>query len=207
MPLESFSELMKIDVTPHCKKRDGALYLPWGKCKMLLHEHGAHTVYFTPIRENGSYLLESRRTQNKDGRETGCYFVAVDVVIDSLRFRMDYPLLNGSNPVYDNSLNQLRISNAHARAFVKGVAIHTGLGFSLWLDEEDAAPEENLEQHSIMKIKRRAEEKITILLQRGMELKDICAALGKSEREFQKFFMLPAQWEKFETDIDRLMRK
>ena len=23
MPLESFSELMKIDVTPHCKKRDG----------------------------------------------------------------------------------------------------------------------------------------------------------------------------------------
>ena len=115
--------------------------------------------------------------------------------------------MNGSNPVYDNSLNQLRISNAHARAFVKGVAIHTGLGFSLWVDEEDASPEENLEQHSIMKIKRRAEEKITMLLQRGMELKDICAALGKSEREFQKFFMLPAQWEKFETDIDRLMRK
>ena len=67
MPLAAFAELMKIDVSPHCKKRDSAMYLPWGKCKMLLHEHGAQSVYFTPIRENGSYLLESRRTQNKDG--------------------------------------------------------------------------------------------------------------------------------------------
>ena len=182
MPLESFSELMKIDVTPHCKKRDGALYLPWGKCKMLLHEHGAHTVYFTPIRENGSYLLESRRTQNKDGRETGCYFVAVDVVIDSLRFRMDYPLLNGFTRLRQFAQPATYIN---ARAHLsRHVAIHTGLGFSLWVDEEDAAPEENLEQHSIMKNQNGARRKITMLLARyGVE--GHLRSAWQSRRRFQ----------------------
>ncbi len=34
------------------------------------------------------------------------------------------------------SMNQLRVWNSMCRSFVKCVAIHTGLGFDLWLKEE-----------------------------------------------------------------------
>ena len=44
--------------------------------------------------------------------------------------------LNGTNPVKDNSMSQQRVWNSMCRAFVKCVAIHTGLGFNLWLKEE-----------------------------------------------------------------------
>ena len=36
----------------------------------------------------------------------------------------------------DNSMSQQRVWNSMCRAFVKCVAIHTGLGFDLWLKEE-----------------------------------------------------------------------
>ena len=44
--------------------------------------------------------------------------------------------MNGSNPVKDNSMSQQRVWNSMCRSFVKCVAIHTGLGFDLWLKEE-----------------------------------------------------------------------
>ena len=49
---------------------------------------------------------------------------------------MQTPVMNGSNPVKDNSMSQQRVWNSMCRAFVKCVAIHTGLGFDLWLKEE-----------------------------------------------------------------------
>ena len=144
--LKSYAELSKIDVTPYCDYRDAkddqgrkikVPFLNWAVCKKLLHENGAESVYYTPmISDNGSYLFVSREVTNKDGRETGCYFVRVEIHIDEKTYQMDMPLLNGTNVVYDDTLNQLRIANAHARAFVKGVAIHTGLGFDLWAKEK-----------------------------------------------------------------------
>src|SRR5699024_378236 len=113
-------------------------YLNWATCKNLLHENGAESVYFVPLKApNGSYLFMSAEVENKDGRRTGCWFVSVEIHIDGRTFTMDMPLMNGSLVVYEDTLNQLRISNAHARAFVKGVAIHTGLGFSLWCTDKD----------------------------------------------------------------------
>ena len=47
--LKPYSELVKVDVTKYCKKRDGMDYLNWAKCVELLHEHGAETVYFEPM--------------------------------------------------------------------------------------------------------------------------------------------------------------
>ena len=44
--------------------------------------------------------------------------------------------MNGANPVKDNSMSQQRVWNSMCRSFVKCVAIHTGLGFDLWLKEE-----------------------------------------------------------------------
>lgn len=193
--LKPYSELVKIDVLPYCDKREAkddkgrkvqVPYLNWATCKNLLHENGAESVYFVPIKApNGSYLFMSAEVENKDGRRTGCWFVSVEIHIDDRTFTMDMPLMNGSLVVYEDTLNQLRIANAHARAFVKGVAIHTGLGFSLWCTDKDTEPDpDDLSGHSIMAIKRRIETELTAKMQRGMDMDDILSALRINRRQF-----------------------
>ena len=49
---------------------------------------------------------------------------------------MQSPVMNGQNPVKDNSMSQIRVWNSMCRSFVKCVAIHTGLGFNMWLRSE-----------------------------------------------------------------------
>lgn len=120
MALKSYNELVKLDVAKHCEYRDAkdeqgrkirVPYLNWAKCIELLHQNGAETVYYTPLRApDGSYLFSSAAVSNKDGRKTGCWFVSVEIHIDDLTFTMDMPLLNGSIMVYEDTLNQLRIS-------------------------------------------------------------------------------------------------
>lgn len=193
--LKPYSELVKIDVLPFCDKREAkddrgkkvqVPYLNWASCKNLLHENGAESVYFVPLKApNGSYLFMSAEVENKDGRRTGCWFVSVEIHIDDRTFTMDMPLMNGSLVVYEDTLNQLRIANAHARAFVKGVAIHTGLGFSLWCTDKDTEPDpDDLSGHSIMAIKRRIETELTAKMQRGMDMDDILSALRINRRQF-----------------------
>ena len=193
--LKKFDELYKIDVRPFCDTKKGKddngkvidiPYLNWAKCVTLLHENGAETVFFTPLRnESGSYLFSSRDVQNKDKRVTGCYFVSVEIHIDDLVFTQDLPLMNGNLVVYDDTLNQLRISNAHARAFVKGVAIRTGLGFSLWAEDNEGekADSEDLSIHNIYKIKQRIEQKFTDLMKRGMTQAEICEKCSLKEKD------------------------
>lgn len=193
--LKPYSELVKIDVLPYCDKREAkddkgrkvqVPYLNWATCKTLLHENGAESVYFVPLKApNGSYLFMSADVENKDGRKTGCWFVSVEIHIDDRTFTMDMPLMNGSLVVYEDTLNQLRISNAHARAFVKGVAIHTGLGFSLWCTDKDTEQDpDDLSGHSIVAIKRRIETELTAKMQRGMDMDDILSAIGINRRQF-----------------------
>lgn len=193
--LKPYSELVKIDVLPYCDKREAkddrgkkvqVPYLNWATCKNLLHENGAESVYFVPLKaQNGSYLFMSAEVENKDGRRTGCWFVSVEIHIDDRTFTMDMPLMNGSLVVYEDTLNQLRIANAHARAFVKGVAIHTGLGFSLWCTDKDTEPyPDDLSGHSIIAIKRRIETELTAKMQRGMDMDDILSALRINRRQF-----------------------
>ena len=195
MPLKSFNELYKLDVTPYCDTREAkddkgkaiqVAYLNWAKCVELLHENGAEVVYYIPLRgPDGSYLFSSKEVADKNGRKTGCYFVSVEIHIDDLTFTMDMPLLNGTYVVYDDTLNQLRISNCHARAFVKGVAIRTGLGFKLWVNDKDtdSAPDD-LSHHNINAIKQRIEQLITAKLQNGLDMDDMYHALGISKKRF-----------------------
>lgn len=196
MALKPYSELYKIDVLPYCRKRKAkdesgktieVPYLSWGKCKALLHENGAETVYFTPLQTpEGSFVFCSKEVKNKDGRLCGCYFVAVEIHIDDMTYRMDMPLLNGSLVVYEDTLNQLRISNAHARAFVKGVAIYTGLGFKLWVDDDDSGDAlDDLSFHNILAVKERIERLITAKLQGGLSYEDMVSALGISRKQFE----------------------
>lgn len=139
MALKSYEEMRKVDVRPYCDKRDGMYYLNWAKCIKLLHENGAERVYFEPIPDEhtGSSLRMSRAVfMDKNGISNRCYETRIKVVIDDNVYEMQTPVTNGSNPVRDNSMNQQRVWNSMCRAFVKCVAIHTGLGFELWLKEE-----------------------------------------------------------------------
>ena len=176
--------MRKIDISPYVKQRDGFDYLNWAKCIDLLHKNGAEKVYFEPLtNENGSSLFMSDKAfaKDKNSAPNNCYEVAVKVVIDDLNFVMRSPVMNGSNPVRDNSMSQQRVWNAQTRAFVKGVAIHTGLGFDLWCkveDEEDSNQpiEEDLSIHKVMKIKERIFEIITEKLKNNYTMDELAEA-------------------------------
>ena len=138
--LKSYEELSKIDVSKYCKERDGIEYLNWAVCIKLLHENGAEKVYFEPIPDpvTGSSLRMSQAEfVDKNGVKNRCYETEIKVVVDENTWIMRSPVLNGTNPVKDNSMNQLRVWNSMCRSFVKCIAIHTGLGFNLWVGEEE----------------------------------------------------------------------
>lgn len=198
--LKPFNELRKIDVLPFCEMREAkddkgnkiqVPYLNWAKCIDLLHEHGAEEVYFTPLTNaNGSSLFMSDLAfaKDKEASPNRCYEIAIEIVIDDKKFIMRGPVMNGSNPVRDNSMSQQRVWNAQTRAFVKGVAIHTGLGFDLWCkaenSEDDTTPkEEDLSVHRIMKIKERIFQIITEKLSSGMSMDDVAAICGYETRD------------------------
>lgn len=137
--LKKYKEMREIDVTPYCEERDGMTYLNWAKCIDLLHENGADEVYWIPIpdEKTGSSLRMTDQTfTDKNGITNRCYETRILVVIDGKEYEMQSPVMNGSNPVKDNSMSQQRVWNSMCRSFVKCVAIHTGLGFNLWLKEE-----------------------------------------------------------------------
>ena len=136
--LKSYEEMRKIDVRPYCEERDGMLYLNWAKCIDLLHQNGAKKVYWIPIPGDSGTSLRSTSEvfKDKNGVENRCYETRIRVVIDDNEYEMQSPVMNGANPVKDNSMSQQRVWNSMCRSFVKCVAIHTGLGFDLWLKEE-----------------------------------------------------------------------
>lgn len=149
--LKSYEEMRKIDVKPYCEERDGLLYLNWAKCIALLHEHGAKEVYWVPIpdeKTGTSLRMTEVPFEDKNKIANRCYETRIKVVIDDKEYEMQSPVMNGSNPVKDNSMSQQRVWNSMCRSFVKCVAIHTGLGFDLWLKEEmkpfaSGIPQEN----------------------------------------------------------------
>lgn len=202
--IKSYAEMRKVDVTPHVEKRDGNDYLNWAKCKELLHENGAEVVYFEPcVNENGSSLFMSDQVfTDSKGNSNRCYEVRVHIVIDDLEFDAQYPLMNGSNPVKDNSMSQQRVWNAQTRAFVKGVAMRTGLGFSLWLKNmEEQAVEDDLSKHSLFAIKERMQQEYTRAIKKKMSTKDIAEACGMTEDEVKVIFTFFEQLNRFEQKL------
>lgn len=191
--LKPRNELRALDVSKFVKQREGKddkgnkifiPYLPWGRCIDLLYENGAEKVWFRPLMTaDGSYIFASRevetRPRNNDlPRKTGCYFVRVEITVDGDTWEYDYPLMNGATVVYDDTLNQRAINTAHNRAFVKGVAFRTGLGWSLWADtEEQDEPTDDLQGHRIEAVQKRLEQRITYLMQ-TRTVEEIAAAIG-----------------------------
>ena len=192
---KTFKEMLAVDVRPYVKPRDGADYLPWASCKKLLHDSGAETVMFWPVPgPDGSTLRKSDITfTDKNGAVNRCYEVLVHIKVDELEWDIVYPVLNGNNPVKDNSMSQLRVHNAIRRAFVKGVAERTGLGFSLWLnvdDLPDEEPVEDLSKHSLAKCKQRFQELVTAKINAGIPLNVMADRLGMDVETFRSKFSL-----------------
>ena len=193
MNLKNWNELKNYDISRYIKQRDGFDYLPWGSCIEILHELGAEKVIFSPVvnPENGSSLFMSEQTfTDKNGNVNRCYEVRVHVEIDDLHFDVQFPLMNGSNPVKDNSMSQQRLWNAQTRAFVKGVALYTGLGFKLWLKEPESDPFESLDKHDIKKIKERVQIEYTQLLKNRLSQDDIAEKLEMTKDEVKEYFKM-----------------
>jgi hypothetical protein len=206
---KSFEEMMKIDVTPYVKQRDGIDYLGWAMCKKLLHDNGAEVVMFYPVPgEDGSTLRMSKEAfADKNGVLNRVYEVLVHIIVDNIEWDIAYPVMNGNNPVKDNSMSQLRVHNAVRRAFVKGVAERIGLGFSLWLDDDDLPVEEteDLSKHSLMKCKQRILELVTSTINdKKIPLNLIAERLGMDEETLRAKFTLYNELAKLEKAIGEL---
>jgi hypothetical protein len=117
--------------------------------------------------------------------------------------------MNGSNPVKDNSLTQQRVWNAQTRAFVKGVAMRTGLGFGLWLTDDtgiEQEPEDDLTKHHLKAIKERMEQEVTSLMKKGLSLADIAKSVGLDEEVFRSKFSYFAELSKIEKKMLELLK-
>ncbi len=211
--LKSYSEMRAIDVSKWTEKREGADYLNWAKVIDLLHENGANKVYFEPIvQENGSSLVMTNKdfTDSK-GVTNRVYETAVRIVIDDLEFVQRGPVMNGSNPVKDNSMSQQRLWNCQTRLFVKGVAIMTGLGFDLWLKEELRDEKDNFEddlsKHNIFKIRDRIQELYTTKHKAGLTSKEIAEKLNRTEDEVKALFTYFDTLNTFERDLANIDTK
>lgn len=192
--LKPYEELRKIDVSDYTEKRDGADYLPYNKCIDLLHENGAEVVYFLPVQnpKTGGSLYESETVfEDKNGVKNRCYETRIEIHIDDKVYYMQSPVMNGANPVKDNSMSQQRVWNSMTRSFVKAVAMYTGLGFSLWLkEEEDERKAQNQadQYHDIMQVQNRVFETITAIQKKGnLTIADIAEKMDRSEDELRTY--------------------
>ena len=205
--LKSWNEMRQLDISKYVKQRDKADYLPWAECLKLLYENGAEKVKIIPqTTDNGSSLFMSDQVfTDNNGATNRCYEVLVAVEIDENRYLISYPVMNGINPVRDNLMNQNAVHKAQMRAFVKCVAINTGLGFDLWRDDSDIENDvEDLSKHSLWAIKDRMQIAYTNAIKKGMSTGDIAKAVNKTEDEVRLLFTYFDQLNRFEQELNAL---
>jgi hypothetical protein len=207
MAIKSWNEMRSLDISKYIKQRDKADYLPWAECLKLLYENGAESVRFeTLCNDNGSSLFMSDQTfTDKNGGTNRCYEVRVQVIIDDTEYTFAYPVMNGINAVRDNLMNQNAVHKAQMRAFVKCVAINTGLGFDLWRDDSDIENDtDGLSKHSLWAVKERLQQAYTRAIKKGLSTGDIAKALNKSEEEVRLLFTYFDQLNRFEQELNAL---
>ena len=204
--LKSWNEMRSLDISKYVKQRDKADYLPWASCLKLLYENGAEKVTIRTLTDdNGSSLFMSDQTfTDKNGGTNRCYEVRLEVIIDGNAYTFSYPVMNGINAVRDNLMNQNAVHKAQMRAFVKCVAINTGLGFDLWLDDADIDEVDDLSKHNLFSIKERMQQAYTRAIKKGMSTSDIAKAVNKTEDEVRILFTYFDQLNRFEQELNAL---
>ena len=205
--LKSWNEMRSLDISKYVKQRDKADYLPWASCMTLLYENGAEKVLLETLTDvNGSSLFMSHEVfTDKNGGTNRCYEVRIKVTIDDKVYPFSYPVMNGINPVRDNLMNQNAVHKAQMRAFVKCVAINTGLGFNLWMDDADIENDtDDLSKHNLFAIKERLQQSYTKAIKKGMSTGDIAKAVNKTEDEVRLLFTYFDQLNRFEQELNNL---
>ena len=205
--LKSWNEMRSLDISKYVKQRDKADYLPWAECLKLLYENGAEKVTIHTLTDaNGSSLFMSDQVfTDKSGGTNRCYEVRLEVTIDSETYTFSYPVMNGINAVRDNLMNQNAVHKAQMRAFVKCVAINTGLGFDLWRDDSDIENDtDDLSKHSLFAVKERMQQAYTRVIKKGMSTGDIAKAVNKTEDEVRLLFTYFDQLNRFEQELNAL---
>ena len=140
--MKTFKEMYALDITkyvekkPTFKREGGKLtklpekywldYIEWATVITLLYDNGAEKVAFGLVENNEGYPAFYHNGKNP--------FIKIWLQIDENRYEYEYPVIDG-NRVEENP-DQFKIHKAQQRAFVKAVAIYTGLGLKLWQKEE-----------------------------------------------------------------------
>ena len=205
--LKNWNEMRSLDISKYVKQRDKADYLPWAECLKLLYENGAEKVTIRTLTDaNGSSLFMSDQVfTDKSGGTNRCYEVRLEVTIDRETYTFSYPVMNGINAVRDNLMNQNAVHKAQMRAFVKCVAINTGLGFDLWRDDSDIENDtDDLSKHSLWAVKERLQQAYTRAIKKGLSTGDIAKAVNKSEDEVRLLFTYFDQLNRFEQELNAL---
>ncbi len=205
--LKSWREMRELDISKYIKKRNGADYLPWAECLNLLYENGAEKVTIRTLTDdNGSSLFMSEQTfTDTNGNTNRCYEVRLEVIIDGNAYTFNYPVMNGINAVRDNLMNQNAVHKAQMRAFVKCVAINTGLGFDLWRDDADIENDtDDLTKHNLFSIKERMQIAYTKAFKKGMTTGEIAEKVGMTEEEVKIIFTYFDQLHRFESKLNAL---
>lgn len=212
--LKAYDELRKVDVSAYVEDRDGIAYLPYNQCIDLLHQNGAEIVYFLPVQnpKTGSSLYETETVfKDKNGLENRCYETRIEIHIDDKVYYMQSPVMNGSNPVKDNSMSQQRVWNSMTRSFVKAVAMYTGLGFSLWLKEEEGDRKAQYladAHHDIMKVQERVFETVTAIQKKGnLSVAQIAEKMGKTEDELRMYLKYYKMLAAVEQNLNGILRE
>ena len=166
---KTWTELYEMDIsadldtntTQKDKNGNHLKYLSWNKCLYLLHKHGAEDVRFEPIynSENGHSVFTFQHAAMIEKMDSKRVFdpyapeVHVRVIVDDKQGEYSYPLINGIEVIPMGKVNQQLVNSARQRAFVKGVAILTGLGLKLW-EKEDSEEKEKEKSYidSIMEL-------------------------------------------------------
>lgn len=212
MLTKSFEELLEYPIPDeYLQTRDGITYLPWANCKALLHKLGAEKVFFEPLVDpatNSSLFMSDKEFKDSKGNVNRVYEVAVHVTIDDLVFDIRTPVMNGANPVKDNSMSQQRVWASQCRAFVKGVAIYTGLGFKLWLKgdvESDFGDDVSLQD--IMKYCEKLQRLYSdALYNTKYTTKQLADAIGYAEDDVGVFFKYCRDLAQFEEKLKQVNR-
>jgi len=190
-------------------------YLNWATCIKLLYLNGAEKVEFIPIlNENGHsmFVYDNGKDiikKETDKRKFNAYApeVRVKVVVDDKSAEFVYPLINGTEVLEMGVINQQLVNTSRQRAFVKGVAILTGLGLSLWEkndETEDKKQGDDLSLHSIYKIKNRVETLVTSKLHKYSDMDSLCKELNVSQKQFATLLSYYEKLGAFEKAVEKL---
>lgn len=195
--LKGFNDLLKLDISDKISRKPTFRYdktqnktvptgnyldyISWVNALILLYENGAESVEYGNI-----YNKDGHSLFLCDGKVPE---VHVFVSIDGKRYEMTYPVIDGSSDIKMEKIVQSDVHNASQRAFVKCVAVNTGLGLSLWVKEETDKPLKIDESvHNIMICLARVQRKYGEAVSKLGTERDLNNALQVNPKQLKLIF-------------------